>query len=179
MKKMKLVTVLCIMAITLFGCGTDKEESIAESKPGQNLTESAASSETTPAEVIDLNGINPDAAGEIRHILDAIDAALSLDDQTGTEKVIQSTLPLMGMAVGNSLVEEQVTLVVKDWKSRKTADELNDFIAKYQIAYEEYQMLNSDQAANELAKAGLSLTDYDYCGGGQLDMVEWIKELLN
>lgn len=171
MKRFYLMAAVGIMMISLFGCGEYLKESVIESS-------TKSTSETVVTENVDLSSINPDAAGEIQGMLDDIYAEIRVEDRTGSEAVIRNALQVMGVAVGNSLVEDQVELVVRDWKSRKTSEQLQEFLAKYQIVYEEYLILSTDGAEAELALSGLSLTQYDYCGIGQLDMVEWIKKNL-
>lgn len=194
MKRFYLMAAVGIMMISLFGCGEYLKESviesstksaaetalteISESTETETAEHSESLSETVATENVDLSGINPDAAGEIQGMLDDIYAELRVEDRTGSEAVIRNALQVMGVAVGNSLVEDQVELVVRDWKSRKTSEQLQEFLAKYQIVYEEYLILSSDKAEEELALAGLSLSQYDYCGIGQLDMAEWIKRNL-
>lgn len=154
------------------------EQSAATEETAKTETAATESETEETVETVDLSGMNPDAADEIQHTLDMIYETIELTDKTGAEHVIKTTLQLMGVAVGNSLVEDQVELVVKDWKLRKSKEEWQEFLEKYQIVDAEYNILNSEKAERELTSAGLSITDYDYCGLGQLDMVEWIKSNL-
>lgn len=90
--------------------------------------------------------------------------------ETTTQEI---TVNLMALAAGNSLVENQVQLVVQDWKQNHKA-ELFDFQKKMEVVYKEYEMLAAGDTEAELKKAGLTLEGYEYCGNGKLDMVEWI-----
>lgn len=126
-------------------------------------------------EAIDLSGMDPYAAAEIQSVLDKMDAAITTANQADDVVVIQQAAAVMGLAVGNSLVQDQVTLVIKAWKQGKTDTELAEFQMKYALVYDAYLKLAGTEAEEQLEKAGLSLADYDYCGKGSLDMVEWIK----
>lgn len=90
--------------------------------------------------------------------------------ETTTQEI---TVNLMALAAGNSLVENQVQLVVQDWKQNHKA-ELSDFQKKMEVVYKEYEMLAAGDTEAELKKAGFTLEGYEYCGNGKLDMVEWI-----
>lgn len=90
--------------------------------------------------------------------------------ETTTQEI---TVNLMALAAGNSLVENQVQLVVQDWKQNHKA-ELSDFQKKMEAVYKEYEMLAAGDTEAELKKAGFTLEGYEYCGNGKLDMVEWI-----
>lgn len=129
-------------------------------------------------EAVDLSGINPDAAQEIRDILQAIRENISADAQVGDVEVIKQGTSIMSLATGNSLVEPQVELVIKDWKQKLGEDELEEFKTRFALVYEEYGILTGEEAQAELQKANLSINDYDFCGNGALDMVEWIHTYL-
>lgn len=180
MRRWKLFMAVCFMAVCMGGCSmwdaAQTSESVANMGQDTQTSESAAN--VAQNEKVDLSGMDPHAANEIMGTLDDINEQVLTDAQTGTEAVIWNTVHLMGVAVGNSLVEDQVSRVVKAWKQQKSESELQAFMAKYELVYEEYGILNSNQAEEELAKAQYKLADYDYCGTGQLDMVEWIKNSL-
>lgn len=129
-------------------------------------------------EPVDLSGMNPDAVREIQNTLKSINEAISVDEQTEPATIIRQSVGVMGLATGNSLVEEQVKLVIKDWKQQLGSEEAEAFKTKFAIVYEEYGKLAGEEAQAELEKADLSLEEYDYCGNGRLDMVEWIYTYL-
>lgn len=139
----------------------------------ETMSNTEAMSDTE--EAIDLSGMDPYAAAEIQSILDKMNAAITTANQADDAVVIQQAATVMGLAVGNSLVQDQVTLVIKAWKQGKTDTELAEFQMKYALVYDAYLKLAGTEAEEQLEKAGLSLADYDYCGKGSLDMVEWIK----
>lgn len=139
----------------------------------ETMSNTEAMSDTE--EAIDLSGMDPYAAAEIQSILDKMNTAITTANQADDVVVIQQAATVMGLAVGNSLVQDQVTLVIKAWKQGKTDTELAEFQMKYALVYDAYLKLAGTEAEEQLEKAGLSLADYDYCGKGSLDMVEWIK----
>lgn len=129
-------------------------------------------------EPVDLSGMNPDAVREIQNTLKSINETISVDEQTEPATIIRQSVGVMGLATGNSLVEEQVKLVIKDWKQQLGSEEAEAFKTRFAIVYEEYGKLAGEEAQTELEKADLSLEEYDYCGNGRLDMVEWIYTYL-
>lgn len=173
MGKKNIIAGLCVcaMSVSLIGCGTGNAVN-GEEDTTKNLVA------VTTTEAVDLSGVHPDAAREIQVTLDTIDKNVSVNDKTGSINVIKQSTGIMALAVGNSLVENQVELVIKDWKQRKSDEDMSNFKKKFDIVYSEYNKLNSSEAESELKKAGLSLADYNYCGIGKLDMVEWINNCL-
>ena len=79
------------------------------------------------------------------------------------------------MAAGNSLVEEQVERVVKNWKQNNN---VSDFNKKLSLVYAEYEKLGTSSAEAELNKIGFLLQGHEYCGNGKLDMIEWINKYM-
>lgn len=146
---------LCVVMLGVCGCGSAVE-------PTEDVKE------------IDLSGINPDAAQEIRHTLEDIQAYVTVDDTVSSAPVIRQGVKLMGLAAGNSLVEEQVALVVEDWKQQFTNEEWEMFAEQYGMVYDECVILGSEDAETELQAIGLTLEGHEYCGNGVLDMVEWL-----
>lgn len=164
----KFRVTICFLSFVLCGCGADKTNNISYTEPEQQEVKS-----------IDISGINPYAAAEIQGILDEIDIQITSKDILHSDAVIKQTLNVMGLAVGNSLVEGQTELVVKEWMTHKDKNELSEFRKKFETVYQEYEILYSEEAKKELKSAGLSEQQYDYCGIGRLDMVEWIYKNLN
>lgn len=146
---------LCVVMVGVCGCGSDagQAEEVKE---------------------IDLSGINPDAAQEIRNTLEDIWVHVTVDDTVSSAPVIRQGVHLMGLAAGNSLVEEQVALVVADWKQQFTNEEWEVFLEQYDMVYDECVILGSEDAEAELQAIGLTLEGHEYCGNGVLDMVEWL-----
>ena len=157
---------------------TGKEEA-EETK--QNTEEQSSTSaqktyeEKTTEEDVDISGINPYAVKEIQSALDEINANVSAYDKADSASVIKQTVSLRALAAGNSLVEEQVERVVKNWKQNNNAA---DFSKKLSLVYAEYEKLGTSSAEAELNKIGLSLQGHEYCGNGKLDMVEWINKYM-
>lgn len=157
---------------------TGKEEA-EETK--QNIEAQSSTSaqktyeEKTTEEDVDISGINPYAVKEIQSALDEINANVSADDKADSASIIKQTVSLRALAAGNSLVEEQVERVVKNWKQNNKAA---DFSKKLSLVYAEYEKLGTSSAEAELNKIGLSLQGHEYCGNGKLDMVEWINKYM-
>ena len=199
MKKI-LCAIAVVTTVSLMGCGTVQKENPAGTTQEQKVSETTAQeitemkneeteneSKTTEgrtAEVkttenqiteteVNLEGIHPDAVKEIKNMLDEVNANVSVNDKADSEEVIRQAVNLMALAAGNSLVENQVQLVVQDWKQNHKA-ELSDFQKKMEVVYKEYEMLAAGDTEVELKKAGFTLEGYEYCGNGKLDMVEWI-----
>ncbi|MFQ9193059.1 MAG: hypothetical protein ACLR6A_01555 [Candidatus Gastranaerophilaceae bacterium] len=199
MKKI-LCAIAVVTTVSLMGCGTVQKENPAGTTQEQKVSETTAQeitemkneeteneSKTTEgrtAEVkttenqiteteVNLEGIHPDAVKEIQNMLDEVNANVSVNDKADSEEVIRQAINLMALAAGNSLVENQVQLVVQDWKQNHKA-ELSDFQKKMEVVYKEYEMLAAGDTEAELKKAGFTLEGYEYCGNGKLDMVEWI-----
>lgn len=183
------VTLAAVMG--LIGCGSkvdDKETSAVNSTAVQTQSttkkEEAQSStsvkektsvEKITEEVVDITGINPYAVKEIQSALDEINANVSADDKETSDNVIKQAVSLRALAAGNSLVEEQVERVVKNWKQNNN---VSDFNKKLALVYAEYEKLGTSSAEAELSKIGLSLQGHEYCGNGKLDMVEWINKYM-
>lgn len=129
-------------------------------------------------QTVSLSDIDPYAAKEIQNILDDINKNIVVNDKAGSANVIKQATGIMGLAAGNSLAEEQVKLVINDWK-QKNSHSIVEFRKKMKTVYEEYEKLNSGAAEEELKKAGLTLNEHEYCGNGKLDMVEWIYRYVN
>ena len=199
MKKI-LCAIAVVTTVSLMGCGTVQKENPAGTTQEQKVSETTAQeitemkneeteneSKTTEgrtAEVkttenqiteteVNLEGIHTDAVKEIQNMLDEVNANVSVNDKADSEEVIRQAVNLMALAAGNSLVENQVQLVVQDWKQNHKA-ELSDFQKKMEVVYKEYEMLAAGDTEVELKKAGFTLEGYEYCGNGKLDMVEWI-----
>ena len=150
------------------------EETENESKTTEGRTAEVKTTENQITETeVNLEGIHPDAVKEIQNMLDEVNANVSVNDKADSEEVIRQAVNLMALAAGNSLVENQVQLVVQDWKQNHKA-ELSDFQKKMEVVYKEYEMLAAGDTEAELKKAGFTLEGYEYCGNGKLDMVEWI-----
>ncbi len=137
--------------------------------------EKKTSEEKTTEEMVDISGINPYAVKEIQSALDEINANVSAGDRADSADVIKQAVSLRALAAGNSLVEEQVERVVKNWKQNNKA---TDFSKKLSLVYAEYEKLGTSSAEAELSKIGLSLQGHEYCGNGKLDMVEWINKYM-
>ncbi len=167
MKKI-LCAIAVVTTVSLMGCGTVQKENPAGTTQEQKV------SETTTQEItVNLEGIHPDAVKEIQNMLDEVNANVSVNDKADSEEVIRQAVNLMALAAGNSLVENQIQIVVQDWKQNHKA-ELTDFQKKMEAVYKEYEMLAAGDTEAELKKAGFTLEGYEYCGNGKLDMVEWI-----
>lgn len=180
MKRIKYgiqIGLLAAAAWMLAGCEqkTDVNRMNTETATREEIRQEQTEAVSDTKEPVDLSGMDPYAAAEIQSVLDKMDAAITTANQTDDAVVIQQAAAVMGLAVGNSLVEDQVTLVVKAWKQGKTDAELAEFQMKYALVYNAYLKLAGTEAEEQLEKAGLSLADYEYCGKGSLDMVEWIK----
>lgn len=193
--KRLLYAVTLVAVIGLVGCGskvddneasvvnstaaqtqsTTKKEEAQSSTSVQKTTEEKNSQEKTTEETVDISGINPYAVKEIRSALDEINANVSADDKETSDNVIKQAVSLRALAAGNSLVEEQVARVVKNWKQNNN---VSDFNKKLALVYAEYEKLGTSGAEAELSKIGLSLQGHEYCGNGKLDMVEWINKYM-
>ncbi len=137
----------------------------------ENRTEATGNTEET----VDLSGMDPYAVAEIQSELDKINTYIESTNQAEDAAVIRQSVELMGLAAGNSLAEEQVALVVKNWKQGKSDAQLEEFRTKYALVYDAYMTLTTEKAEEQLKKIDLSIVDYSYCGEGRLDIVEWIK----
>ena len=189
--KRLLYAVTLAAVIGLIGCGSkvdDKETSAVNSTAAQTQSttkkeeaqsstsaEKKTSEEKTTEEAVDITGINPYAVKEIQSALDEINANVSADDKADSASVIKQAVSLRALAAGNSLVEEQVERVVKNWKQNNN---VSDFNKKLSLVYAEYEKLGTFSAEAELSKIGLSLQGHEYCGNGKLDMVEWINKYM-
>lgn len=189
--KRLLYAVTLAAVIGLIGCGSkvdDKETSAVNSTAAQTQSttkkeetqsstsaEEKTSAEKTTEETVDISGINPYAVKEIQSALYEINANVSADDKADSASVIKQAVSLRALAAGNSLVEEQVERVVKNWKQNNKAA---DFNKKLSLVYAEYEKLGTSSAEAELSKIGLSLQGHEYCGNGKLDMVEWINKYM-
>lgn len=189
--KRLLYAVTLAAVIGLIGCGSkvdDKETSAVNSTAAQTQSttkkeeaqsstsaEKKTSEEKTTEEAVDITGINPYAVKEIQSALDEINANVSADDKVDSASVIKQAVSLRALAAGNSLVEEQVERVVKNWKQNNN---VSDFNKKLALVYAEYEKLGTSSAEAELSKIGLSLQGHEYCGNGKLDMVEWINKYM-
>lgn len=138
-------------------------------------TQTSTSAQKTTEEAVDITGINPYAVKEIQSALDEINANVSADDKVDSASVIKQAVSLRALAAGNSLVEEQVERVVKNWKQNNN---VSDFNKKLALVYAEYEKLGTSSAEAELSKIGFSLQGHEYCGNGKLDMVEWINKYM-
>lgn len=110
------------------------------------------------------------------YILAAI-ALMSLvgcGNNDAVEDARNTTSTTSATSVGNSLVENQVKLVAADWKQNNTGN-ISDFKKKFDIVYDEYEVLSTSKAENELKKINLTLDGHEYCGSGKLDMMEWLN----
>lgn len=189
--KRLLYAVTLVAVIGLVGCGSkvdDNEASVVNSTAAQTQSttkkeeaqsstsaEKKTSDEKTTEETVDISGINPYAVKEIQSALDEINANVSADDKADSASVIKQAVSLRALAAGNSLVEEQVERVVKNWKQNNN---VSDFNKKLALVYAEYEKLGTSSAETELSKIGLSLHGHEYCGNGKLDMVEWINKYM-
>ncbi len=189
--KRLLYAAALVAVIGLIGCGSkadDKETSAVNSTAVQTQSttkkeeaqsstsvEEKTSVEKITEEVVDITGINPYAVKEIQSALDEINANVSADDKETSDNVIKQAVSLRALAAGNSLVEEQVARVVKNWKQNNN---VSDFNKKLALVYAEYEKLGTSNAEAELSKIGLSLQGHEYCGNGKLDMVEWINKYM-
>ena len=154
---------------------TTKKEEAQSSTSAQKTAEEKNSGEKTTEEIVDISGINPYAVKEIQSALDEINVNVSADDKETSDNVIKQAVSLRALAAGNSLVEEQVARVVKNWKQNNKAA---DFSKKLALVYAEYEKLGTSSAETELSKIGLSLQGHEYCGNGKLDVVEWINKYM-
>ena len=197
--KRLLYAAALVAVMGLIGCGSkvdDKETSAVNNAQTQTNAENSKEAEETKTnteaqsstsveektsaekiteEVVDITGINPYAVKEIQSALDEINANVSADDKADSASVIKQAVSLRALAAGNSLVEEQVERVVKNWKQNNKAA---DFSKKLSLIYAEYEKLGTSSAEAELSKIGLSLQGHEYCGNGKLDMVEWINKYM-
>lgn len=197
--KRLLYAVTLAAVIGLVGCGSkvdENEASVVNNAQTQTNTETSKeaektktnieaqsstsaekknSEEKTTEETIDISGINPYAVKEIQSALDEINANVSADDKADSASVVKHAVSLRALAAGNSLVEEQVERVVKNWKQNNN---VSDFNKKLSLVYAEYEKLGTSSAEAELNKIGLSLQGHEYCGNGKLDMVEWINKYM-
>ena len=149
--KRLLYAVTLAAVIGLIGCGSkvdDKETSAVNNAQTQTKAETGK-----------------EAAEETKQNTEA-------QSSTSTQKTAVS---LRALAAGNSLVEEQVERVVKNWKQNNN---VSDFNKKLSLVYAEYEKLGTSSAEAELSKIGLSLQGHEYCGNGKLDMVEWINKYM-
>lgn len=154
---------------------TTKKEEAQSSTSAQKTAEEKNSGEKTTEEIVDISGINPYAVKEIQSALDEINVNVSADDKETSDNVIKQAVSLRALAAGNSLVEEQVARVVKNWKQNNKAA---DFSKKLALVYAEYEKLGTSSAETELSKIGLSLQGHEYCGNGKLDVVKWINKYM-
>lgn len=200
--KRLIYAVTLVAVIGLVGCGSkvdDKETSVVDNMGTQTQlttkneeaqsstsarknseeknSEQRNSEEKTTEETVDISGINPYAAKEIQSVLDEINANVSADDKADSVNVIKQAVSLRALAAGNSLNENQVELVVKDWKQKNKAS-LSIFNKKLSLVYAEYEKLGTSSAEAELNKIGLLLQEHEYCGNGKLDMAEWINKYI-
>ena len=157
---------------------TEKDTQKESQKETQNQTQNEISKVTESQSLVDISKIEPNAAKEVQSQLDDIAKNIKTTSKKGDTEVIKEATNVMAMAVGNSLSEDQIKLVVKNWKQQKTDAELKEFETKFATIHSEYEVLKGTGAEAELKKAGLSITDKDYCGKGSLDMVDWIKKSL-
>ena len=156
--------------------GKEEAEETKQNTEAQSSTSAQKTyEEKTTEEDVDISGINPYAVKEIQSALDEINANVSAYDKADSASVIKQTVSLRALAAGNSLVEEQVERVVKNWKQNNNAA---DFSKKLSLVYAEYEKLGTSSAEAELNKIGLSLQGHEYCGNGKLDMVEWINKYM-
>jgi len=156
---------------------TSARKNSEEKNSEQRNSEQRNSEEKTTEETVDISGINPYAAKEIQSALDEINANVSADDKADSANVIKQAVSLRALAAGNSLNENQVELVVKDWKQKNKAS-LSIFNKKLSLVYAEYEKLGTSSAEAELNKIGLLLQEHEYCGNGKLDMAEWINKYM-
>ena len=156
--------------------GKEEAEETKQNTEAQSSTSAQKTyEEKTTEEDVDISGINPYAVKEIQSALDEINANVSAYDKADSASVIKQAVILRALAAGNSLVEEQVERVVKNWKQNNKAA---DFSKKLSLVYAEYEKLGTSRAEAELNKIGLSLQGHEYCGNGKLDMVEWINKYM-
>lgn len=171
-----------MMTMVFAGCGQSTGSSVSiegstteavtiTTEVTENRTEATGNTEET----VDLSGMDPYAVAEIQSELDKINTYIESTNQAEDAAVIRQSVELMGLAAGNSLAEEQVALVVKDWKQGKSDAQLEEFRTKYALVYDAYMTLTTEKAEEQLKKIDLSIVDYSYCGEGRLDIVEWIK----
>lgn len=179
-KRRILIGTALMMTMVFAGCGQSTGSSVSTdgstteavtTEVTENRTEATGNTEET----VDLSGMDPYAVAEIQSELDKINTYIESTNQAEDAAVIRQSVELMGLAAGNSLAEEQVALVVKDWKQGKSEAQLEGFRAKYALVYDAYMTLTTEKAEEQLKKIDLSIVDYSYCGEGRLDIVEWIK----
>ncbi len=180
-KKRRILIGTALMLTMVFaGCGQSTGSSVSTdgstteavtTEVTENRTEATGNTEET----VDLSGMDPYAVAEIQSELDKINTYIESTNQAEDAAVIRQSVELMGLAAGNSLAEEQVALVVKDWKQGKSDAQLEEFRTKYALVYDAYMTLTTEKADEQLKKIDLSIVDYSYCGEGRLDIVEWIK----
>lgn len=152
----------------------NRTEATTEAMSGK-ATESTTEATGSTEETVDLSGMDPYAVAEIQSEMDKINTNIESTNQAEDAAVIRQSVELMGLAAGNSLAEEQVALVVKDWKQGKSDAQLEEFRTKYALVYDAYMTLTTEGAEEQLKKIDLSIADYSYCGEGRLDIIEWIK----
>ena len=167
--KRLLYAVTLAAVIGLIGCGSkvdDKETSAVNSTAAQTQSttkkeeaQSSTSAQKTTEETVDISGINPYAVKEIQSALNEINANVSADDKADSASVIKQAVSLRALAAGNSLVEEQVERVVKNWKQNNN---VSDFNKKLALVYAEYEKLGTSSAEAELSKIGFSLQGHEY-----------------
>lgn len=155
--------------------GKEEAEETKQNTEAQSSTSAQKTYEEKTTEDVDISGINPYAVKEIQSALDEINANVSADDKADSASIIKQAVSLRALAAGNSLVEEQVERVVKNWKQNNKAE---DFSKKLSLVYAEYEKLGTSSAEAELNKIGFSLQGHEYCGNGKLDMVEWINKYM-
>lgn len=180
-KKRRILIGTALMLTMVFtGCGQSTGSSVSTdgstteavtTEVTENRTEATGNTEET----VDLSGMDSYAVAEIQSEMDKINTNIESTNQAEDAAVIRQSVELMGLAAGNSLAEEQVALVVKDWKQGKSDAQLEEFRTKYALVYDAYMTLTTEGAEEQLKKIDLSIADYSYCGEGRLDIVEWIK----
>lgn len=181
-KRRILIGTILMMTMVFAGCGQSTGSSVSTDGGTTEavtitteVTENRTEATGTTGETVDLSGMDPYAVAEIQSELDKINTYIESTNQAEDAAVIRQSVELMGLAAGNSLAEEQVALVVKDWKQGKSDAQLEEFRTKYALVYDAYMTLTTEKAEEQLKKIDLSIVDYSYCGEGRLDIVEWIK----
>lgn len=181
-KRRILIGTILMMTMVFVGCGQSTGSSVSTDGGTTEavtitteVTENRTEATGTTGETVDLSGMDPYAVAEIQSELDKINTYIESTNQAEDAAVIRQSVELMGLAAGNSLAEEQVALVVKDWKQGKSDAQLEEFRTKYALVYDAYMTLTTEKADEQLKKIDLSIVDYSYCGEGRLDIVEWIK----
>lgn len=162
-------------AVTITTEVTENRTEATTEAMSEKATESTTEATVSNEETVDLSGMDSYAVAEIQSEMDKINTNIESTNQAEDAAVIRQSVELMGLAAGNSLAEEQVALVVKDWKQGKSDAQLEEFRTKYALVYDAYMTLTTEEAEEQLKKIDLSIADYSYCGEGRLDIVEWIK----